>query len=507
MSDYVTELASILGSHVWFGPLLTWPLLGGCAGFVATVLLCGPRSRRAPSPELHWSVRARWAHECRTARVRATVVAVMTMGFCSFSATQPLGLLASTVSVLSMAATAAGVMSAFRMLFPALIHAKTRRERLDDLAFGPGTLFYWALTPVVFLPFVTTAFDAQTVIVMTLAVAFHFAWGYSALPLWRSLGLVTSPTPEVEALARRAAEHTQTPLRRVSVWRWSVANAFALPLSSEVAIAERLIQILTLEELRGVVLHELAHLREPRRMIMARLCLALAPLGLVLLPPLVGVHGFLGAVALFVGMIAFTLACSRVVKGAEHAADAGAHGEDTSPAYASALEKLHEDRLLPAVMGKKGQSHPDLYDRMLAAGVTPDFPRPAAPETSQGFGYFVGLVVFFTLGMFSASWVKDSVRHSEYVSAATWLVTPSADDLLRLELQNDSEQARALVALGLRTSVDPDAWFDHAWEMHRVRDCEGVAALANRTERMGAHDERFWELSVSLQDLTNRCWE
>ena len=49
--------------------------------------------------------------------------------------------------------------------------------------------------------------------------------------------------------------------------------------------------------------------------------------------------------------------------------------------YARALEKLYRINLIPAVMPARGQIHPHLYDRMLAAGVTPDFPRPKPPGT------------------------------------------------------------------------------------------------------------------------------
>jgi hypothetical protein len=37
-----------------------------------------------------------------------------------------------------------------------------------------------------------------------------------------------------------------------------------------------------------------------------------------------------------------------------------------------------EVNLAPAVM-PGAQTHPHLYDRLLAAGIQPDFPRPSAP--------------------------------------------------------------------------------------------------------------------------------
>ena len=54
-------------------------------------------------------------------------------------------------------------------------------------------------------------------------------------------------------------------------------------------------------------------------------------------------------------------------------------GEPT--AYARALEHLYQVNQMPAVMpNRRRQRHPDLYDRLLAAGITPDFPRPNPPR-------------------------------------------------------------------------------------------------------------------------------
>ena len=54
--------------------------------------------------------------------------------------------------------------------------------------------------------------------------------------------------------------------------------------------------------------------------------------------------------------------------------------------YARALARIYEDSLLPAVNSRKVESHPDLYDRMEAAGITPDFLRPARPENMSWHG-------------------------------------------------------------------------------------------------------------------------
>jgi hypothetical protein len=58
----------------------------------------------------------------------------------------------------------------------------------------------------------------------------------------------------------------------------------------------------------------------------------------------------------------------------EAIADAGA--------YALSLTKLHQANCAPAVTPGR-QTHPHLYDRLLAGGVSPDFPRPMAPSRSK----------------------------------------------------------------------------------------------------------------------------
>ncbi|MBK6809379.1 MAG: M48 family metalloprotease [Sandaracinaceae bacterium] len=502
MSDYGAQLAEILGSHVWFGPLLSWPLLGATIGFVWTVLLSWPQKRRAPGPEVHWSLRSSWAQGCRAVALQSGLVAVMTVGFLALYTTEPLGLLASVLTVLSMAAAAAGAQLAFRALHPSLTTARTARERLADLAFGPGTLYYWAIAPLVWAPFVTSAFDNQTGMVLTLAITLHFAWGFAALPLWHSLGLLTAPTPEVEALIRETAERAQTPLRRVMVWRWRTANAFAFPLSNDIALTERLVEILDPEELRAVALHELAHLREPRRIHLMRLCVSVAPLSLLLLRPTVVSQGILATLGLLGALVVVSLLGARTMHRAEHAADAGAHEGHTSPAYARALEKLHQDRLLPAVMPGGGQkSHPDLYDRMLAAGVGPDFPRPPPPANGSSVLSFFVLVVTFALVGFAAGTARSSVGNAADMTSAAWLVTPSAEDLLSLDPNSTEEPTRALVELGLVTSRDPDAWYSRAWDLAVMGDCTGAAVLTRAAERVGQHDEEFAALHAQLTQL------
>ena len=77
--------------------------------------------------------------------------------------------------------------------------------------------------------------------------------------------------------------------------------------------------------------------------------------------------------------------------------------------YARALGRLYEQNQMPAVMPERRQVHPHLYDRLLAAGVTPDYPRPAAPDSISWNGVMVS-VWFGILLVFS---IPDLVRQLE----------------------------------------------------------------------------------------------
>jgi hypothetical protein len=66
--------------------------------------------------------------------------------------------------------------------------------------------------------------------------------------------------------------------------------------------------------------------------------------------------------------------------------------------YARALEKLYRENLSPAVNVNNRQTHPHLYDRMIAAGITPDFPRPARPKRLT----LIGWAFIFAFGLFIA---------------------------------------------------------------------------------------------------------
>ena len=102
----------------------------------------------------------------------------------------------------------------------------------------------------------------------------------------------------------------------------------------------------------------------------------------------------------------------RVARRMETRADKIAAENVADPAvYARALERLYQTNQMPAVMPKRSAKiHPDLYDRMVAAGVTPDYPRPKAAKGQCWTSYLVfasmvliPVLVGFVKGIFMAA--------------------------------------------------------------------------------------------------------
>ena len=86
----------------------------------------------------------------------------------------------------------------------------------------------------------------------------------------------------------------------------------------------------------------------------------------------------------------------------EKRADSAALAHDVSEGvYANALEKLYRVNHLPAVTPGNRQTHPHLYDRMLAAKITPTYLRPRPPRRMSAMTWFYAalVVTFLILGM------------------------------------------------------------------------------------------------------------
>jgi hypothetical protein len=173
---------------------------------------------------------------------------------------------------------------------------------------------------------------------------------------------------------------------RIGVWpravydlEWPSANALALPLQGAVAFTERALACLRDDELTAVAAHELGHLREGGWVRLLRTLRGLLFVPLVLLTPLLNTYGWIAMAGLLVAELMLARGYARLSRRWEACADEVGCGAASGETFARALETIHRVELLPAVFGR-GASHPDLYDRLLAAGITPAYPRPATPD-------------------------------------------------------------------------------------------------------------------------------
>lgn len=208
-------------------------------------------------------------------------------------------------------------------------------------------------------------------------LAFHF--GFS-LRLLRWFRILKPATEHLQTLVAEVSQKMAVPVRSTWILAAFMSNAAAFPQTGQLVFTDKLLAMLSDEEIKSVCAHELGHLDEPRRVLFARLLAAAALLPLIFAKP-VGSFGENGANAfwllLFVTLLLRLLGI-RVARRMEKRADKIAAEHMADPGvYARALENLYQTNQVPAVMPRRsGKVHPDLYDRITAAGVTPDFPKP-----------------------------------------------------------------------------------------------------------------------------------
>lgn len=222
-----------------------------------------------------------------------------------------------------------------------------------------------------------------TIAAMTVAIIAYRLW--FSVPIARAIG-VLRPAPD--ALQQRVgAIAAECGIARPTAYaiRAETANAFALVTCHSLGFTEEALEILSPAEQDTIIRHELAHLTESRPLRWLRLLNILIYVPLMSIPPLIGLFGPGGV---WIGLLAyFTLSrlwgnFSRELEcraDREASTSTSAASSDRDLVYASALEKLYRHNLVPAVMRGRGTTHPNLYDRLIAAGATPDFPRPQPP--------------------------------------------------------------------------------------------------------------------------------
>jgi Zn-dependent protease with chaperone function len=210
---------------------------------------------------------------------------------------------------------------------------------------------------------------------------------HGAIYLGRKLGVLIAPPERLRGIVADTAARMHVPYQAVWLMRSSFAQAYALPSRRHLFFSERLLEILSDAEIAAIGSHELAHLTESRGDYAMRYVSYLAFLPWIFLTPTLHGLGLLGFFLLLGITFGVIVLFKKISHRLEVRADKIAHTSETDPGtYARALARLYEDNLIPAVNATQRATHPHLYDRLLAAGVTPDYPRPEPPENLSWYG-------------------------------------------------------------------------------------------------------------------------
>jgi Zn-dependent protease with chaperone function len=500
--------------------LMTAAALPTFGAGIAVWFAMRPLHRHAPE---HWAQRARLAYQGRMVARFCVLyfpmlfLAAALYGNPAFTAlgTVPRALLAFVVALCG----------------PFLVWRRTEnRLREHPLSLTKGCLsiaafllllmphFLVALTALLIVPAELNR-NAVLVLAGTALVCGLLLSGYQ-LRLASLIGLARRADARLQAIVDRAARDAGVSVSAVYVIPWQAVNAVAFPTSRCVAFTESALEQLTEPELEAVCHHELAHLCESRLALRARL-LSLVTMALCLVAalPVLGTYGYPGLIGIAVAYLVIVRVVLRLTRRMEERADAQAHtAEPASGAYAAALEKICRLNLIPAVVPEKRPIHPHLYDRMLAAGVQPDFPRPDPPSRRR----ILAAILFIMLLMIApvAADLFYTVLGPTIPTERTLqmgLLSPLNEHWriagLAYLRSRDEDWQGAAVFYGAATLLDGDSWHAPAnLALVLVDRCaEAAAALAEAERRMtltrthrgsAASDEQFLQ---SVSDAVRRC--
>ena len=363
--------------------ILTALLTAGIGGAIATYVTLY-RVRRLGDVE--WPERARVTYIARQAISACVVTLALIAGGIAWIFAGPF----SAISAWGLVGLTWTVAMAVGLSWRRYVAQRTRATPLplrDALRGGTtvALVMYSTLIPLlVALPYMPGELgpDAYRVVALTAIAVLTLAFG-AGIEIARVLGLIRPAPPRLRAIVEGVAQQLGITVRGVYEMEWSAANAFAIPLRGWMMITTGAAALLSDRELAAVAAHEIGHLGESRAVTFVRVLRVLIIVPLVLLIPLVAGGGWMGSVYVLGPMILIQYVFAAFSRRMEARADAVAHMCTDEGVYAATLETIHRVNLIPVVLNR-GASHPDLYDRMVAAGVTPAYPRPAKPSRAVG---------------------------------------------------------------------------------------------------------------------------
>lgn len=370
----------------------------------------------------HWAEAARLLLPARRVAVYAFVLFPIVFGYGAYLLVGgvPYEARLLTVSAASFGAIF-GVIRGHKALGDAISDDGRRRPRLRErlASFLATTL---VLYPVLVVAFAFMAFLPSTlglagaVWALSFGAAIYLVVRGAGLKIAGFCGLVHEPSTELRLMMEElSGKMGQGSVTFVEVAMLQV-NAFAMPQLKLVAVTKGLVEKLTPAQIRAVCAHELGHIAEKSTVVRARLGLIWAVYLVLVGVYVMGALGIEPLVQILVAAGLFVLKAAllgRFLRQAEKHADDHAHeheGDDGT--YAHALEAIYRANRVPAVLGGAGSTHPHLYDRMVAAGVTPDFPRPLPPTNGRARVAMAIIAVVAGLALMTSEFVPLMLQTS-----------------------------------------------------------------------------------------------
>jgi Zn-dependent protease with chaperone function len=233
---------------------------------------------------------------------------------------------------------------------------------------------------------------------------FGIAWSWGLyMTTLRLAGLLKAPDERLRCIVDSTAGRIGSKSPGVWILNVPFALAYAVPTTGKLMFTSRLLTILSDEEISTVCAHELAHLSESKPILIGRIITSLGLYPLIFLRPAIhygpSLGCFIGGFILLLSFLGKKLSRRMEVRADELAVES----QTQKGTYARALEKICQDILAPAVAKSDRRTHPHLYDRMLAAGIQPDYPRPAKPDDLPWqilvYWVFLGITTGAVLGL------------------------------------------------------------------------------------------------------------
>lgn len=331
------------------------------------------------SAECHWTERARLFWTARRCLIWALIaggvwgseVGSVWVGSNSYSPLVPGGFVGAVL----------GTFPSTREIDPRCTFGLWLRQTLWILAVQGGPMLV-ALILLIFLPNEMDAaawwfLSGGMVLGFFLAGGWWLPWLMSSKHGHATLAPVQD---RLDRISREAGEISGIHPRYLWLADSTIPNAFASPFTGGVGFTTRAMEVLDDEECRGVMIHELAHLTEPRSVRLIRLVGSMSIFVVAFVKPVLEQWGSFGLLGLVIVFLLIQRLLRSTVQRMERRADSAATAmAENSAAYARGIESLYRASHVPAVMPGNKMVHPHLYDRMESAGVTPDYPRPAPP--------------------------------------------------------------------------------------------------------------------------------